>query len=203
MDLVKLISVLENVFAKHGYAIVFLASFAEITPFGWAIPGGTILAIAGFFAYGAGISLLAVLIFGWFGAWLVFLLAYYLGSKTGYLLVRQFKQEKNARRAKALLKEHGGVILTTSMLASLTRFWVAYVAGTQRYNFLKFLFYSAAASLTWSSLMIVIGYFAGSERGKLETGIARLGILGWAIFLIALGVIYWKTKKDFKNLKEE
>ena len=202
MELVELISILENIFAKYGYSIVFLASFIEITPFGWTIPGGAILAIAGFFAYGASFSLLVVLVLGWLGAWLVLLLAYYLGLKTGYRLVKFFKQEKNAERAKILLREHGGVILTTSMLASLTRFWVAYVAGMQKYGRLKFLFYSAVASLTWSSLMIVIGYLAGSERSKLEIGIARLGILGWILFLIVLGVIYWKIRKGFGELKE-
>jgi membrane protein DedA with SNARE-associated domain len=148
MELIKLISILENLFASYGYAIVFLASFVEITPLGWTIPGGTILAIAGFFAYGARVSLLVILVLGWLGAWLVLLLAYFLGNKTGYQLVKKIKQEKNAERAKILLREHGGVILATSMLASLTRFWVAYIAGTQKYSLLKFLFYSAAASLT-------------------------------------------------------
>jgi hypothetical protein len=51
--------------------------------------------------------------------------------------------------------------------------------------------------------MIVVGYLAGSERSKLETGIARLGILGWVLFLTVLGVIYWKMRKEFRKFKEE
>lgn len=203
MDLITLISFLENLFASYGYPIVFFSAFIEITPLGFAIPGGIILAIAGFFAYSETIPLLGVLIFGWLGAWLTFLLTYILGQKTGLRLVRKFKQERAANRAKILLKKHGPVILTTSMLANLTRFWVAYIAGSQKYEFKRFFFYSGIAALTWTSLMVVIGYLAGSKRENLEAGIAGLGILAWLLLLVAIGVIYWVNKKESEELKNE
>lgn len=202
MELTEIIAALELLFARYGYFIVFLASFMEVSPFGWVVPGGLFLVMAGFFAYGEGLTLTTVLLAGWIGSWLTFLLAYYLGDKTGLGLAKKLKQERNADRAKTLLEKHGAVILTTSMLASLTRFWVAYVAGAQKYNRLKFVFYSGAASLTWSSLMIVVGFLAGAERGHLESGLAHLGILSWVFIFIAIGIIYWKARKEFKKFKE-
>ena len=203
MEAVELIDRLEGVYLHYGYWLVFLSSFVEISPLGWAIPGGLILAGAGFYAYGGQVGLFPILVFSWLGAWLTFLLAYFLGRKTGLALVKKLRQEENAKKARFLLKKHGGTILTTSMLANLTRFWIAYVAGLQNYSLLKFFFYSAAASLTWTSLMVVVGYLAGRERALLETGLASLGVLAWVLILAALATIYFKTKKEFKKFKGE
>lgn len=203
MSAENIINGLEIIYLNVGYLLVFLSALIEITPFGWTIPGGIIVAGGGFYSYGGEISLFSVLIAGWFGSWLAFLGAYFLGNKTGMWLVKKLRQEKNARRSEILLKKHGGVILTTSMMANLTRFWVAYVAGYQNYHIVRFVFYSGAASLTWTSLMVSVGYLAGSSREQLETGIARLGILGWLLLLIALAVIYLKTQKEFKILEDK
>lgn len=203
MGTLELIQKLEAFYLTYGYTIVFLGSFIEITPMGWSIPGGALLATGGFFAYSGRLSLLGVLLFSWFGAWLTFIIAYLLGAKVGYSLVKKLKQEETADKAKALLEKHGGVILTTSMMANLLRFWTAFVAGAENYSFFKFLFYSAGASLTWSSLMVVVGYLAGSERVQLESAMARLGLGSWILFVLIGLAIYLRTKKEFRRFKGE
>ena len=202
MEIIDILEKLEEIFISWGYLIVFLSSFIEISPLGWILPGGLFLAMAGFFAYGNESQLFLILIFSWFGAWMSFLLAYYLGMKYGFSVAKSLKQEHNAKKAKSLLNNHGPVILTTSMMASLTRFWIAFVAGAQKYKFFKFLFYSGAASLTWSSLMVIVGYLAGAERTHLERSLTRLGILSWVLILIAIATIYWSTRKEFKKMKK-
>jgi len=195
MGTLEIINKLELIYLSWGYTIVFLSSLIEITPMGWSIPGGALLAVGGFFAYSGKLSLLGVLVFSWLGAWMTFIFAYLLGNKLGYTLTKRFKQEENVEKAKVLLEKHGGVILTTSMLANFLRFWTAFVAGAEDYNIFKFLFYSAAASLTWSSLMVVVGYLAGSERVHLESALAKLGLGSWLIFLLIGAFVYWKVKK--------
>lgn len=199
---IDIFSILENFYLAWGLPTVFFSSLFEISPFGWMIPGGSLIAIAGFFAYGRPLYLLAIIIFSWFGAWSTFIAAYFLGAKTGSALIAKFKQERAARRAEDLLDKHGPIILTTSMLASLTRFWVAYIAGSRNYKFSKFVFYSGSASLTWTSLVVMIGYLAGSERDKLEAGLAKFGILAWVLVIVAIGVVYWKTREDLAELKD-
>jgi membrane-associated protein len=203
MNTLELISTIESLYASWGYLLVFVSGFIEITPLGFAIPGGGILAIGGFFAYSSGVSLYLILLSSWFGAWLTFLVSYFLGLKTGRLLVKKLHQEKNEKRAEILLKNHGPVILTTSMLANLTRFWVAYVAGEQKYSFIKFFFYSAVASLTWSSLMVIVGYLAGAERGSIENWITGLGMLSWLFLFILIFILYRISKKEFANFKQD
>ena len=203
MDINILISTIERFYEGYALLLVFLSGLIEMSPFGWIIPGGLIVAVAGYFAFGDPFSLLQILLLAWTGSWLSFLAAYLLGNKTGMKLVKKYKKEKSAQRAKTMLKNHGGAILTTSMLAGLTRFWIAYVAGSQNYSKLKFIFYSGAASLTWTSLQVVVGYLAGSEREHLESGIASLGIVAWIFLLAALAILYWTGKKEYKEFVEE
>jgi membrane protein DedA with SNARE-associated domain len=203
MDTQLLLLRLEELFQQWGYLLVFISSFVETSPIGWTIPGGFILAIGGFFSFEGHVNLFGVLIAGWLGQWLTFLLAYYFGLRSSYYLIKKFRQEKNAYKAKVLLEKHGGVILTTSMLANLTRFWVAYVAGIQSYNVIKFLFYSAAASLTWTSFMVMVGYIAGVQRHTLENAFAGLGIISWLFVGLALLIIYLKTKRGYRQFSQK
>lgn len=198
----ELLKEIEQLYLSWGYLIVFLGSFIEITPLGWIVPGGLILTGGGFYAYGGDLSLYIVLVAGWFGAWLTFILAYILGNKSGAYFIKKLKQEKNAEKARVLLSRQGPVILTTSLMANLTRFWVAYLSGSQNYNFVRFFFYSGTASLAWSSLWVVVGYLAGIEKENLEKGLASLGALAWVLAFVTLGVIYIKIRKEFRQFKE-
>lgn len=139
MELLQILDQVATLFEQWGYPIIFLGSLIEITPLGWAVPGGAILVIAGYLSNGnPNMPLTPIIVWGTFGAWMAFVLAYLLGNKTGMWLVEKLKQQKNARFAKSLLKKNGGIILTTSMLANLTRFWISYIAGVDKFNFLKF-----------------------------------------------------------------
>lgn len=204
MDLPTLIDTTEFFFSKYGYLTIFVGSFIEITPMGWMVPGGVILALAGFFANGSQeINLVSIILYGTFGAWITFTLSYLLGKKSGMWLVKKLKQEKNATFAKRLLANHGGVILTTSMLANLTRFWVAYIAGVENYDFKKFSLYSFAAAVGWSSLMAIIGYLAGFERNHLEKAIGATGVVGWVFLGLAAYFIQRSIKHEYKHFKED
>ncbi|OGM24652.1 hypothetical protein A2962_01725 [Candidatus Woesebacteria bacterium RIFCSPLOWO2_01_FULL_39_61] len=199
METTALIASIEQLYLSWGYLIVFLATLIETSPLGFTIPGGLFIALGGFYSYGNPAELVIVVISGSLGMLSTFWISYFLGKNTGNSLAKLFHQEVNIKRAKILLEKHGPIILTTSLLASLTRFWIAYVAGTQRYNFIKFSFYALVASLTWNSLFVIIGYLAGSERQNLEAGLARLGILAWGIVLVAILIIYSKSKKEFSQ----
>ncbi len=202
METLELINKLEHFYVVWGYPLIFVSSFIETTPFGWTIPGGSMIAMGGFFAYSQSISLFGVIIAAWLGQWSTFMFAYLIGHKSGTILISKLNQKENANKAKELLNKHGGAILTTSMMANFTRFWISYAAGAQKYNLAKFTFYSSAASLTWTSLMVVIGYIAGAQRIRLESGLAGLGIAAWLVIIATLAVVYWKSKKEYKLFKK-
>lgn len=204
MDLIQILDLLGTLFEKFGYPIIFLGSLVEITPLGWAVPGGAILLIAGYLSNGnSNMPLIPIIIWGTLGTWVAFLLAYLLGNKTGMWLVNKLHQQKNARFAKQVLKNNGAAILTTSMMANLTRFWISYIAGVEKYNLIKFNLYAFVASLSWVSLMVLLGYFAGFEKENLRNIMSSIGILAWVFLIVAGVVIYRSVKHEYKHFKED
>lgn len=204
MDLVKILDILTLQFEHWGYLIIFFGSLIEISPFGWVVPGSAILIVAGYLSNGnQNIPLVSIIIWGTLGAWFALLLAFLLGKKTGLWLVKKLHQERNADFAKKMLKNNGAVILTTSMMANLTRFWISYIAGVEKYNIIKFSIYSFFASLSWVSVMVLLGYFAGFEKENLNKIIGSAGVLSWIFLLIAAIVIFIVIKHEHKHLKED
>lgn len=204
MDVNTLLNTVAVLFEKYGYWIIFAGSLVEITPLAWAVPGGALLVIAGYISNGDPLlPLVPIIIVGTIGAWIAFILAYVLGSLTGMWLVKKLKQEKNAAFAKSLLHKNGATILTTSMMANLTRFWVSYIAGVEKYNFWKFNLYAVVASLSWVSLMSLVGYFAGYGKENLKSVISGIGILAWVLLSVAIFVIFRSIKHEYKHFKED
>lgn len=204
MDIIHLLETVTILFEKYGYLIIYLGSLIEITPLAWAVPGGTILVIAGYISNGSqNLTIPSIIIVGTIGAWMAFLMAYFLGNRTGMWLVGKLHQERNARFAKRLLSKNGAVILTTSMMANLTRFWVSYIAGVEHYNFWKFNLYAIGASLSWVSLMTFIGYFAGYQKEGLKSVISGIGILAWLLVCLAVFVIFRTIKHEYKHFRRD
>lgn len=204
MDVLTILDKTAIIFEQWGYLIIFFGSLIEITPLGWAVPGGAILVIGGYLSNGnPNLPLVPMIIWGTLGAWIAFILAYLLGSRTGMWLVNKLNQQKNARFAKTLLQKNGGVILTTSMLANLTRFWISYVAGVDKYSFLKFNFYAFISSLSWVSLMTLLGFFAGYEKENFRKVTNNIGILAWVLLIIAIFVIVKSIRKEYKHFQED
>lgn len=204
MDINNLLNIVTILFERFGYPIIFLGSLIEITPFGWIVPGGVILVVAGYLANGSEtLNLVPIIIAGSFGAWLAFILAYVLGRRTGMWLVNKLHQEKNAEFAKRILRNNGAVILTTSMMANLTRFWISYIAGVEKIKFFKFNIYAWVASIAWVSLMTIIGYLAGYEKAYLKQIVSGIGILAWIFLAIAIFVIVRVIKHEYHHFKED
>lgn len=204
MDLLQTLDTLALLFEQWGYPLIFLGSLIEITPLGWAVPGGAILLIAGYLSNGnQNLPLIPIIVWGTLGTWVAFILAYILGSKTGMWLVNKLNQQNNATLAKRVLKNNGPAILTTSMMANLTRFWISYIAGVEKYNLVKFNLYAFFASLSWVSMIVLLGYFAGYEKENLRKITSSIGVLAWVLLSIAMFVIFRSIKKEYKKFKED
>lgn len=197
MPIVDLISTFGDLFIKWALPIAFFSSLVEMSPLGWIIPAGGVISVTSFFVYPDTALLTQIIVVGTIGGLITFLAAYYLGDKSGSRLIKRLGQEKYAKRSEILLKKHGPVIMTTSMMAGLTRFWIAYVAGMHRYKFKYFFVYSLLASLTWMSLMSVIGFIAGAQIERLKSSATLLGVVSWGLIFVSIGIIYWKSKKEF------
>lgn len=200
MDTQTILKLSENLFINWGYPLVLVSSFIETTPFGFLIPGSLIVSAGGYYSYSTPLNIGAIIMFGSLGMLTTFMIAYYLGYKTGYSVVKLFNQQKNSDRAKKLLENHGAVILTTALMANTTRFWVAYISGAQKYSFKKFLFYAIVSSISWNAFLASVGYFAGTERFAIEKGLAGVGIFSYVLVIIFSLLIARFIKKQTQEI---
>lgn len=196
MDVNYIFSLSEDFFTRWGYLLVFVSTFIETTPLGFLIPGSTIVAIAGYYSYSTPLNTGVIIFFSSLGMLTTFSLSYYFGYVTGYSLIKLYKQEKNSQKAKKILDKNGPIVITTALISNITRFWIAYLCGIQKYKFRKFLFYAFIASVSWNSLLTMLGYFAGSGRFVIEKGLAGIGIFSYILLLIIPYVIYRILKKN-------
>ena len=203
MESVELIERIEILFEKLGYWLIFVTSFIESSPFGWATPGGLVLATGGFFSKDGGLSIGLVILSGFLGTWSMLIVSYYLGQKSGMAIARKLKQETKARKALSLLEKHGGIILTTSLTSNVTRFWLSYVAGSKEFDKTRFVLLSSMASITWVVLWATTGFIAGGERSDLERLLPKLGVFSWVLFAIAIGTLYWSSKREYEELSKD
>lgn len=203
METIEISQKIKIFLENFGGLTVFFASFLETTPFGWILPGGLIIAAASFFSY-PNISLfIKILISAWLGMWFSLVAGYFLGKKTGLWLVRKLNQEKNAQKAKKLLQKNGAFILTSSIIANLIRFWMAYIAGVGNYPIFSFLIYSAFASFSWVSLVVFIGFISGAKKAHIESMLSKMGSFSWIVVFIVIVFIILSIKREKANLKEK
>lgn len=202
MEGLEALAITESIFERGGYLLIFLTSFVESSPFGWLTPGGLVLAIGGFFSGGGHLRLFYVILYGFLGTWLTQLLGYKLGQRYGMRIAKALNQEKNAERANRILQKQGAIVMTTTLTSNITRFWVSYVAGTKRYDQLKFIQYSGIASISWVLVWAVAGFLAGGERGNLEKLLPRLGMFSWILLLLTIVGIIWASKKEYEEFEK-
>lgn len=203
MDLNQIVIGISAYFIKYGYPLVFFGVLVETTPLGGFIPGALLAAMGGFYSYDGPLSFPFVLILGTSGMFLTLISSYIIGKKTGMKLAHYFKQEENVAHAKVLLEKYGPLIVTTALLSNITRFWIAYIAGMQKYNIIQFSFLALVASLAWVSLLVISGYLAASSAHSIERNLAQVSIISW-IFLAATGaVITWAIRKNINETRKE
>jgi membrane protein DedA with SNARE-associated domain len=185
---------LQDLYGSSGYLIVFIAGILEASPVSWIIPFSFLIVMAGFIAASGDLDIVFVILLGVLGQWLSLGFAYYLGERKAAHLIQILKQEEYARKAGKVLRANKVSLLMTSLIAGITRFWVAYLAGHERHDFWEFMALSAAASFVWISLVAFAGYLAGYFGVAIEEAMTGLGIIGWGLIVTIAFTFYHKLK---------
>lgn len=153
----------------HLYEGVFVAALVEtIIP---PIPTLAIFPTAGFLASQEGFSLLSVIpliILGALGATIgttaIYLIALKLGRK---ILLRYLKflkiSEKKLERVETWFEKYGDKAVFLGRMIPVMREMISVPAGLLGMKFPKFILYTFAGSLVWSTATILAGYYFGES----------------------------------------
>ncbi len=148
---------LHDLLGNYGYAAVFV--FVGIESLGIPFPGETMVIVAA--TYAGATHRLTV--------WLVWLIAaagaivgdnigFAVGHWGGYQLIRRYGPKVRFNEAKMkvgrlIFDRHGGKVVFFGRFVSILRTYAAFLAGTIRMPYIKFLFFNAAGGIIWSASM--------------------------------------------------
>jgi membrane protein DedA with SNARE-associated domain len=177
----------QHLVATYGYPGVGLLVGLESV--GIPLPGETVLIAAATYAGAThhlsvwGIWAVAVA-----GAVLGDNIGFWIGHTGGYKLLRRFGHylrinEPELKVARYLFDRHGAKVVFFGRFVSVLRTFAAFLAGTAKMAWRKFLPYNMAGGLVWSAIYTFIAYFAGKTLSRVS------GTLNWVVGGVAVVVV--------------
>ena len=142
---------LMHLLATYGYWAVLV--FVAIESTGIPFPGETMLLVAAIYAGTTHqLSLPLVIAAAATGAILGDNLGFWIGREGGYRLLRRYGrsirlEERRLKLGQYLFMRHGGKVVFFGRFVAVLRAWAAFLAGTNRMRWPRFLFFNATETL--------------------------------------------------------
>ena len=197
-------STLMHLLTTYGYLAVLL--FVAIESIGIPFPGETMLLVA---AIAAGttyqLSSAWVIVAAAGGAILGDNLGFWVGREGGYRLLRRYGryirlEEHRLKQGQYLFLKHGGKVVFFGRFVAVLRAWAAFLAGTNRMRWPRFLLFNAAGGIVWATLYGLGGYLLGNNIHRL-VGPVGIVLLALAVLLILVGIVV--VRRNEKRLEDE
>lgn len=183
---------IDSLIVSYGYLAVFV--LVGVESLGIPLPGETALITAAIYA-GHTHRL---------NPWLIFLVAsaaaiigdnigYWIGDKGGYRLARRYGpkvrlDERKLKTARYLFDLHGGKVVFFGRFVSVLRTYAAFLAGTSKMRWRRFLPANAAGGIVWAALWTFAAYFAGNAL-KRASGTIDFIFIGAAVVAIVIVIL--------------
>lgn len=155
-----------HLIASYGYWALFI--LVAVESLGVPLPGETALIVAGTYA-GTTHHL---------NPWLIFVVAsaaaitgdnigFWIGDKGGYRLARRYGSkvrldERKLKTARYLFDLHGTKVVFFGRFVSILRTYAAFLAGTSKMPWRKFLPANAAGGIVWAGIYTAVSYLGGN-----------------------------------------
>jgi membrane protein DedA with SNARE-associated domain len=189
---------LDNLLSNYGYAAVGV--FVMIESLGIPFPGETMIITAAL--YGGTTGRLT----GWLiwaaaaaGAIVGDNIGFGIGYWGGYRLLIRFGPKVRLNEAKLkvgrlVFDDHGGKVVFFGRFVSILRTYAAFLAGSNRMRYWRFLVFNATGGIVWSGIYALGFYYAGSAlkgvRGPVDIG------LGAAAAVLVIAFAFWLRRNE-------
>jgi membrane protein DedA with SNARE-associated domain len=156
----------DHLLQTWGYWAVFLLVGAE--SLGIPLPGETILIAAGIYAGTTHkLSIWGIWAAAIAGAIIGDNIGFSIGRYGGYRLVRRYGRyvhfdEPKLKVGMYVFERHGGKVVFFGRFVSVLRTYAAFLAGTLRMEWPRFLFFNASGAIVWASIYTFGSYLAGN-----------------------------------------
>ena len=188
---------LVDLFARYGYAVVFVGVFLENT--GLPVPGETALVAGAALAKFGRLSLGWVIVSAICGAILGDNLGFYIGRRGGRRIAERYGPAigltaKRLELFDRFFDRHGGKTVFIARFVTGLRVFGAVLAGASGLPWSKFLFYNATGAIAWSTVFGLVGYTLAYSWQTLERWVGRSGLVAFVV-IVAIGVVVWIRRR--------
>ncbi len=195
---------LTHLLESYGYWAVLI--FVAIESTGIPFPGETMLLAAAIYA---GTSHRLVIPFviaaAAAGAIIGDNAGFWVGREGGYRLLRRYGKyirldERKLKLGQYLFRQHGGKVVFFGRFVAVLRAWAAFLAGTNRMSWPRFLAFNATGGILWAALYGLGGYVLGDNVHKLE---GPVGAITLALGVIAIVASFVLLRRNEERLEDE
>ena len=193
---------IDHLVSSSGYWAVFLLVGAE--SLGVPLPGETALIFAGTIA-GKYHHLSPWGIFGVAAAGAIVgdNIGFWIGDKGGFALLRRYGHyfridEPKVKVGRYVFDRHGGKVVFFGRFISVLRTYAAFLAGTLKMHWRRFLVYNAAGGIVWSAIYTWVSYYAGNSLRRASGTInIALGVTAAVVIITVILV----TRRQVRRLQ--
>jgi membrane protein DedA with SNARE-associated domain len=187
----------DSLLQHWGYWAVFLLVGAE--SLGIPLPGETILIAAGIYAGTTHkLSIWGIWLAAIAGAIIGDNIGFTIGRQGGYRIARRYGHYVRFDEAKLkvgmyVFDRHGGKVVFFGRFVSVLRTYAAFLAGTNRMKWRRFLFWNASGAIVWASVYSFGSYLAGNAI-KNASKTANYALAALAVIAIVAAILIVRKK---------
>jgi len=193
-----------SIMEKLGYlGIAFLMFLDNVFP---PIPSEIIMPSAGYTASKGELTLIGVIMAGSAGSILAAMLFYWIGRKVPQLrlfnLTERYGkylriQVSDLEKALDWFNKHGHRIVFFGRMIPAVRSLISIPAGMSKMPFAKFMFYSIAGTLIWTSFLAYLGFHFSQNQALMSLIMQRISTI--ILVIVILYLLWWAIKKFYLN----
>ncbi len=189
-----------HLLTQYGYAAVFV--LVGLESLGIPLPGETILIAAGIYAGTTHkLSIWAIFAVAAAGAILGDNIGFWIGDKGGYRLLRRYGHYVRADEAKIkvgryVFDRHGAKVVFFGRFVSVLRTYAAFLAGTLKMHWRRFLPFNAAGGLVWAAIYAFAAYGLGDSINKASKSVdIALGVAAAVVVVASIVLVRRQASK--------
>ena len=183
---------------QFGYIGLFVMTFLESTFV--PVPGEVTIVPAGFLIYQGHMHLLPVLLSCILGTMSGSYFTYWFAQQFGVRFVRRYGKyfffpPHKLSMVQNYFKEHGSVSVFTARLLPGIRHVIAFPAGIAEMKISLFFIYTFLGSTIWTIVLLLVGYFIGSNKGMLLHYILYIKIGALIVVCVLIPLYIWNHRR--------
>ncbi|HLW44642.1 MAG TPA: VTT domain-containing protein [Acidimicrobiales bacterium] len=184
---------IHSLIETYGYGAVFV--LVGVESLGVPLPGETTLIAAATYAgVTHRLSIGVIFAVAAAGAILGDTAGYWIGDLGGYRLIYRYGHyvrfdESKIKVAHYLFDRRGGAVVFFGRFVSVLRTYAAFLAGTTRMRYRRFLLFNASGGIVWAAVYAFLAYYAGSFLSKVSTPF-EIGFASLAVVFIVVAIFF-------------